>query len=54
MLAWLSAALFFIAALIGGRVLDPSSPWLQPTTLIAAGLCCLVLAGIAAPPWGRR
>lgn len=54
MLAWLSAALFFIATLISGHAVSASSPWFQPVTLIAAGLCCLVLAWALPAPWGRR
>jgi hypothetical protein len=54
MLAWLAAALFFIAALISGHAINASSPWFQPVTLIAAGLCCMVLAGALPSPWGRK
>lgn len=54
MLAWLAAALFFIATLISGGKLHPSTAWLYPQTLIAAGLCCAVLSGATPPPWGRR
>lgn len=54
MLAWLAAALFFIAFLISGGDLQPATAWLHPDTLIAAGLCCAVLAGVSGPPWGRR
>ena len=53
MLAWLAAALFFIAALISGGAIHPSTAWLHPVTLIAAGLCCAVLAGASWPPWHR-
>jgi hypothetical protein len=53
-LAWLAAALFFIAFLISGGGLNPSTAWLHPLTLIAAGLCCAVLSGAVSPPWGRR
>lgn len=54
MLAWLAALLFAIAFLISGGGLNPSTSWLHPVTLIAAGLCCAVLSGAVAPPWGRR
>ena len=53
MLAWLAAALFFIAFLISGGGLDPHTAWLHPVTLIAAGLTCAVLAGAPGPPWRR-
>lgn len=54
MLAWLAAALFFVAFLISGGGLNPSTSWLHPVTLIAAGLCLAVLAGGLPAPWGRR
>ncbi len=54
MLAWLAAALFFVAFLISGGSLGPSTAWLHPQTLIAAGLCCAVLSGAVPAPWGRR
>jgi hypothetical protein len=54
MFAWLAAALFFIAFLISGGAIHPSTAWLHPVTLIAAGLCCAVLAGASWPPWERR
>lgn len=54
MLAWLAAALFFIATLIGGHAISTSSPWFQPLTLIAAGLCLATLAGALPAPWGRK
>lgn len=53
MLAWLAAFLFAIAFLISGGSLNPHTAWLHPVTLIAAGLCCAVLAGAAWPPWRR-
>lgn len=54
MLAFLAAALFFVAFLISGGGLNPSTSWLHPVALIAAGLCCAVLSGATPPPWGRR
>ncbi len=53
MLAWLAAALFFVAFLISGGGLNPSTAWLHPVTLIAAGLCCAALAGAPGLPWRR-
>lgn len=54
MLAWLAAALFFIATLISGGDLNTSTAWFHPITLIAAGLCLATLAGGLPAPWGRR
>ena len=53
MLAWLAAALFFIAFLISGGDLQPSTAWLHPVTLIAAGLTLAMLHAAGGPPWRR-
>lgn len=55
MFAWLAAALFLISFLISGGGLAPSTPWLHPVTLIAAGLTLAMVhaAGIG-PNWPRR
>ena len=54
MLTWLASAFFFIATLISGHAITTSSPWFQPLTLIAAGLCCATLAGAEPPPSMRQ
>lgn len=53
MFAWLAAALFFIAFLISGAALSPSTAWLHPVTLIAAGLTLAMLYAAGGPPWRR-
>lgn len=44
--------MFFVAALISGGDLSPSTAWLHPVTLIAAGLT-LAMLHAAGVPWRR-